>query len=146
MISLESLIIVTLPGMFLLYLHFLKFIINIVIQQCCVSFRCTTKSLLYIKNIYKCVYPSFLHCLPLQVIERFEYSSLCYTVGPFMFILLYIQQCIVYFMHFRYSRVHVFKFKLQNALSGRLGAVLPVLVNRCTHADSSRSMPKACAE
>lgn len=49
-------------------------------------------------------------------------------------------------MHFRYSRVHIFKFKLQNALSGRLGAVLPVLVNRCTRADSSRSTPKACTE
>lgn len=49
-------------------------------------------------------------------------------------------------MHFRYSRVHIFKLKLQNALSGRLGAVLPVLVNRCTRADSSRSTPKACTE
>ena len=49
-------------------------------------------------------------------------------------------------MHFRYSRVHIFKFKLQNALSGRLGAVLPILVNRCTRADSSRSTPKACTE
>ena len=60
---------------------------SIVDLQCCVSFRCTAKWIMY---AYTYIY-SFSDLFPYKLLQNIEYSSLCYTVGPCWLSLLHMK-------------------------------------------------------
>ena len=86
---------------------------SLVDLQCCISFRCTAKSIRYTCihiyiyiHIYTYVHTyihtythahiSFSESFSLRVISRYWYSSLCYTVGPCCWVFL---MCVSVYMH-----------------------------------------------
>ena len=67
-----------------------KILLKLSIEQCYVSFCCIEERLSY-PHTY-----SFSYSFPCNLSEEIEYSSLCYTVGPYCLILS-ILVCISYF-------------------------------------------------